>query len=469
VTLATDLDRMVQDLADAHGLVWTPSRRGNSGSVVRRAMDRTGAPDLSSFQRMLADTEGARHALLDELTVGESYFFREGAQFEFIRRTVLPDLLARRPGSPIRIWSAGCAVGEEPYTLAMVMRAQGLTGRVTIVGTDVSRRRLAAARRGRYSRWALRTTPPEMIAAYFRPEGNGYVLAPEIREAVEFRVLNLAQDTWPSAASGIQDFDLVLCRNVLIYFSDAMVRSVVTRMVAALAPGGWLCLGASDPALFDVGPCETFTTGAGLAHRCGESLPALEVPPLKAAEALLLAPAAEDAPAEIAAFIPGEAVLLAPTGRPVATPAPITDPGADATPSRAAVVLAEIRALSDAGHLEEAHRLVSAVVADDPMDPELHHALALLLQAAGRKEEAVDAVRRAVCLDPAFAAGHLLLGLFVAGAGDGKAARRSLARAARLLSAMPPDTRPAGGGGETASALLVRARAHLQSRARGDR
>jgi chemotaxis protein methyltransferase CheR len=463
---APDPDRLVAAVADAHGLAWTPSGTASARSALDRARARAGERPEPRFHRLLADTETARSELVDALTVGESYFFRENAQIDFIRQRVLPDLLARRPvGHRLRIWSAGCAAGEEPYTLAMVVREQGLAARTTILGTDASPRRLAAARRGRYTSWALRSTPALSAAAYFQRQEDSFVLSSAIRDAVDFRLLNLAAETWPSAASGIGGFDLILCRNVLIYFTDPVVQSVSTRLLASLAPGGWLLLGAADPALRPDGDCETLATGAGLATRCHDpSTVRVTWPPLPFA----------DRPIGIRAARPEEAPFVGPPPMPVPlppslapdppAPAPVATETVEAPPDATAaarVSSAEVRALLDAGRLLDAQAASEAAIRDHPLSPDLHHAHAIVLDDAGRLDEAVDAARRAVCLDPMFAVAHLTLGSGLARRGHDREARRALSRAVRLLAAMPPDARPLGAEGETAAALLGLARVHL--------
>ena len=462
---APDPDRMVAAVADAHGLAWTPSGTASARSALDRARARAVDRPEPRFHRLLADTESARSELVDALTVGESYFFRENAQIEFIRHRVLPDLLARRPvGHRLRIWSAGCAAGEEPYTLAMVVREQGLAARTTILGTDASPRRLAAARRGRYTPWALRSTPALSSAAYFQRQEGSFVLSPGIRDAVNFRLLNLAAETWPSAASGIHGFDLIVCRNVLIYFTDPVVQSVATRLLAALAPGGWLCLGAADPALRAKGDCETVATGAGLATRCHDPstvhvtwppLPFLDLQPSVSAEPPSEAPSLAPPPSPVP---DPPSVQVATTPPPVARGA--LDAAGDAT-AAARASSAQVRALLDAGRLLDAQAVGEAAIRAHPLSPDLHHAHAIVLDDAGRLDEAVDAARRAVCLDPLFAVAHLTLGSALARRGHGREARRALSRAARLLGAMAPEVHPLGAEGETAAALLGLARVHL--------
>src|SRR5690606_69023 len=122
-------------------------------------------------------------------------------------------------------------------------------------------------RRARYGRWSLRSLADPVIRRYFTQRGAHYFLRPDIRAMVDFGYLNLADGDYPGSAFDIRDMDLVLCRNVLIYLDRATVAEVAKRMLASLSEDGWLFLGASDPPLVDLVPCEVVVTGAGLAYR----------------------------------------------------------------------------------------------------------------------------------------------------------------------------------------------------------
>lgn len=250
------------------GLVFPESRIADFEAAVRRAMARSGVREPSALVELLERDPAARDALVAEVTVGESYFQRDAAQFEFLRRHALPQLLEARAGErPVRVWSAGCAAGEEPYSVAMLFDELDALDEVEIVGTDISRPRLADAQRGVYSRWALRNTPDSVRDRYFRPRGRYYELTRRIRERAEFRYLNLAEDEFPSFSSGIWGMDLILCRNVLIYFDEATIERVARRLLATLTDDGWLVLGASDPAMATRVPCDVVMTDSGWVYR----------------------------------------------------------------------------------------------------------------------------------------------------------------------------------------------------------
>lgn len=170
--------------------------------------------------------------LIEHAVVGETYFYRHPAQI-----VALMAKLGGRDG-PLRIWSAGCATGEEPYSFAMALLDVGRGGRGDrIVATDVSERALQTARLGIYSAWALRRMPAHLRSGYLAGEGKWRV-SEEARALVEFHRQNLVADPPPGGGP----FDAVICRNVLIYFEPERAAEILYRLTAALAPGGYLVL-----------------------------------------------------------------------------------------------------------------------------------------------------------------------------------------------------------------------------------
>jgi chemotaxis protein methyltransferase CheR len=192
------------------------------------------------------DPDGAEmRALADALVVNESYFFREQEQLEVIARRFVPDAIAR--SGRARVWSAACAGGEEPLSLAMMLADRGLLPGTEILASDLSQRALARAGAGGYTRRALRHESPPAVAHRFLSVGPGEIrVAPELREAITWRRLNLV-DTADVASAGT--FDVILCRNVLIYFDDDTTRAVVESLSSRLRPGGALFVGISESLL----------------------------------------------------------------------------------------------------------------------------------------------------------------------------------------------------------------------------
>jgi chemotaxis methyl-accepting protein methylase len=184
--------------------------------------------------------------LVEHLAVGETYFLRDPAQIAALRETILPDILMRRTDERrIRMWSAGCSTGEEPYTLAILLLEKHLADwNVLLVGTDVNRESLRVAREGRYPAWSFRATPEYVRNRYFEPVKNDWRVIEPVRRMTRFAWTNLgAESMMPPSA----DLDLVVCRNVTIYFDQPATQRLYRGLVDSLAPGGWLMLGPSDP------------------------------------------------------------------------------------------------------------------------------------------------------------------------------------------------------------------------------
>ncbi|MQW87750.1 protein-glutamate O-methyltransferase CheR [Sinorhizobium saheli] len=262
------VDAFASRVADKIGLSFPASRRQAVAGAIRRVMARRHIDDA----RLLLDQIGARQDLTDELvdevTVGETCFFRGPAQFRLVRHTILPELRRRQAeGVDIRIWSAGCATGEEPYSLAILCEEDGLSGEVRIAASDISRKALADAMEADYGEWSLRNTGGYLKDRYFRRHGTRFRLRRELAERVRFTSVCLGTDTLPAPEKGLADFDLILCRNVLVYLDAAAVRRIARQLFDCLAAGGWLTTAPADPPLWKLAPFETLTTAAGVVYR----------------------------------------------------------------------------------------------------------------------------------------------------------------------------------------------------------
>jgi chemotaxis protein methyltransferase CheR len=201
--------------------------------------------DYYYYLRYDAAAAGELDALVDALVVNETYFFRE---LESLRRAV-SDFIAPvvAAGGRPRVWSAACATGEEPFTLAMLLADRGILDKVEIVASDISTRALARAASGEYGSRSLRQIPPDGIADRWLVKSESRIrVRDELRGAIQWRRLNLV-DTDFAAALGA--FDVILCRNVLIYFRDETAIKVLRRLTAALRPGGALLVGVSESLL----------------------------------------------------------------------------------------------------------------------------------------------------------------------------------------------------------------------------
>lgn len=187
--------------------------------------------------------------VVEAMTTNESFFFRDNTPFDTFKAHVLPQLLTRRADSKrIRIWSAAASTGQEPYSLAMLLAEQkaALNGwRVEILGTDISSEVLTRARAGLYSQFEVqRGLPIQLLVKYFKKEGDQWRIAPDIRSMVQYREFNLLD-----SFAGLGKFDVVYCRNVLIYFDQPTKAKVLDRLADSMADDGMLFLGAAETVL----------------------------------------------------------------------------------------------------------------------------------------------------------------------------------------------------------------------------
>lgn len=184
--------------------------------------------------------------VIDRITVNETYFFRGESQLKAFTDEIIPEILSKkRVGDTVRIWSAGCSSGEEPYTLAMLLNEipQAAAYKFDIVGHDISRKVLRVAEEGIYRYASFRQTSDAYRSKYFEPVGGQYKIRPAIAERVRFGHLNLIDS---SAMLGIRDIDVVLCRNVMIYFSPESRKTLLDNLLVRMRPGGILMLGHSE-------------------------------------------------------------------------------------------------------------------------------------------------------------------------------------------------------------------------------
>lgn len=266
--------RMLRDFIQARFGLCFPAE--NAFLLERRLQPRLSALSLGSFadyHAFLHDPavpESERERELDELfdrvATRETYFFRESYQLTALRDHLLPALLLHRPrGNRLSLWSAGCASGEEAYSLAMVILETGRFGdwQVEIVGSDFSLQALATARRGVYGQSSFRQTEPARMQRFFRTLTGRWEVVDEVRRMCRFTRSNLAAADW-GAVGG--PFDAIFCRNVLIYFDRAARGPLVTRMAERLAPGGYLFLGHSESLIADSTPLHLTHLGSEIVY-----------------------------------------------------------------------------------------------------------------------------------------------------------------------------------------------------------
>ncbi len=237
------------------GIDLTQYKRSQMERRIRTFAERQGAVALADYARTLAADADQLERFLDRVTINVSQLWRNPEQFDRLARTVIPELaIAGR----IRCWSAGCSYGAEAYTLAALCRSGAPSARVEVHGTDIDARMVDRARAGRFSAEDVRSAPPAALARWFtRTPDGGYEALPELKLLTRFETGDLLRDAFPRGR-----YDLVLCRNVVIYFTEDVRNALHERLAASLRPGGHLMVGAtervSSPAAIGVEPVYPF-------------------------------------------------------------------------------------------------------------------------------------------------------------------------------------------------------------------
>jgi chemotaxis protein methyltransferase CheR len=231
------------------GIVLSEGRRALIERRLAPAVHRFGFRDLGQVLRELRlGSEALAAAVTEAMTVSESSFFRDGEFYRRLGAEIIPLLIeARRHDKRLRIWSAACAAGQEAYSLAMMLDSMGLAGQgwtIDFTASDLSSEAIARAERGHYNFFETQRGLSEAdLAVWFERDETGHSIAPHLRRMVNFRRFNLLD-----SYGWLDDIDLVLCRNVLIYFDGATQNSILERMADVLAPEGMLCLGEAESA-----------------------------------------------------------------------------------------------------------------------------------------------------------------------------------------------------------------------------
>ena len=460
--LKADFRDVAAFVSERTGLSFATIRPAFVEMGIRRAMGKAHASDLAAYLNKLRADETSFGALVSELTIGETYFFRETPQFDFIRSEILPAFRREHDlSTPLRSWCAGCASGEEPYSLAILFEQENFDGYAPILATDLSRAAIAKAKRGIYGTWSFRGRDPAFSGTYFKRSGDQFEIAERFRDRVAFGLFNLMAES-RAAAADARGLDLILCRNVLIYFHRDAIARVARNLWESLAVGGWLITSASDPPLGELAPFATVVTDSGIYYRRD---PVVRKQPPK------FAPQEAPAPIPAAATTPVLPVARRPVSRPVATQQP-RNPLAQAQAAfrkgeyrkalrftmadDAGPELCEIRvrALCNIGESETAERTVTAAMAKYPLSAPLHFLYAMILLDFGRAEEALVAIRRVLYLDRSLAMAHLTLAAILERLGDSRRARRAYRSGQELLATLPPEESVPLSDGLTAGELL---------------
>lgn len=424
------------------GIHYSQERLGELTHKLDSLSKRMGYDDAADcIDTLLAGRMSEEHLnlLIETITVGETYFFREPETIEAISSIILPDIAKTRERR-LRIWIAGCATGEEAYTVAMFLHTRCpdlLDWNISILATDINNTFLAKARKGIYSSWSFRTIPTHYKSRYFHRRSDGrFELDETIRRMVRFVRINLVNGHFPSSSNSTADLDLILCRNVLMYFAPEMIRAIIARLARSLNDLGWLVVSQaeySDYFIMDFDPVQA--GNIFLYRKKGadktEPFPAAPPPSVSLSRAAKLPRQRHKKSALISE---NNISTIVTTRKQPKEAAPLRQ----VTPTLEEI-LKQARLLADQGRLKDALSRCEEGIAANNLVAYGHYLYAAILQELGRLDDARMALRKVLYLEPDLVMAIYTLGTIEQKLGNRREALNHFDKAARMLSAYQDD------------------------------
>ncbi len=478
----SEYERFRDFLAERCGLYYPLARRQDLAHGLSKALKVSGFKGLDEYFDVLASQSGhgaEMDRLVSTLTVGESYFFRISKHFDALKKHIFPRLITERSRTSrrIRIWSAGCAAGDEAYSLAIALR-QCLpsidTWNITILATDIDQDSLRRARQATYSDWSFRELDPLLKSLYFRFDGKRWALSDEIRQMVDFDYLNLVEDSYPSLTTNTNAMDVIFCRNVTIYFSQETTNRVIKKLYDSLVDKGWLFVGASEPNLVTYRDFNAVNYDGSVVYQKDPAAIAAAqhyVPPMVEPlhPRVALAPTqVEPEPVEIET-LPQPVVAAAATDSDFMhydkALGLLQDGDVDGAitalfqqieehPEHATSYALLAKTYANLGQLEQAQHWAERAIQEDRLLAEAHYTLALIYEEQGLREKATESLRKTLFLNREHVLAHYVLGTLYRGSGNDEMARKAWENATRILNRRRPDEVVPDSDGVTTGRLL---------------
>jgi len=486
----TDYQRFRDLVLKRSGLYFPEEKQHSLRRGLAEALQASPCASLDEYYELLRTNSSSSvewDRVVSALTVGETYFLRNKGHFDALTRHILPEIIARREHSSrrIRIWSAGCATGEEPYSVAIALRElipNLESWNILILATDINRDALRKAREGLYGAWSFRGVEKRIQDRCFRLiRLNGkkqFAIADEVKRMVTFDYLNLVEDRYPSLTNNTNGMDVILCRNVTIYFTPEVTQEVLGRFRNCLVDGGWLIPGASEPNMIFYRDFEARNYPGAVLYRKPAATRAKARPaPVFEHVAPVFQPPAP-------AFQPSAPVVSAPKPEPLPRVPDVKKerkpPPPD--PYEAALKLLEAGQADEAlvklyekldqdpdfaptyytlgkiyankGNLEEAQHWCERAIKKDKLHPEPYYTLSMVYQQHGMLDQATDALKKTIYLDREFVLAHYNLAQLYQQQDKTRLARKSLQNVQRLMQGKPTHEPVPEGDGLVVGRLL---------------
>lgn len=432
-------------LEEKTGINMASKRRTEVEYSIAHAAQEAGYSDQSAFIEEVihhpVHQNQAYQSLIRHITIGETYFFRDHELFSILEKQILPEMIEgkRRTGQPLRIWSAGCSTGEEPYSVAMVLRDLSSAARdlpMRIIGTDINIGSLGKASNAVYSNWSFRETPSYIRTKYFRPiEDDWLELNPDIRQMVDFEQINLMEEEGWRRTIPEQSMDLIICRNVMIYFSAATNHTILQGFHRTLINGGILIVGTSEGFAGGLSLYNRVNIGERnfylksnvkvedpVSHRPERGRPRLDVSTRPRPKRVAITPEISVQTPPRPAILPAKAeangnpkfayekaVNLYKNGQ-FQEAATLGEKLLQANPSDAKTLMLLSHICADAGELEKAYDFSEKAREGFKLSAYYYYYKSSICSEMMKYQEAVDALKKAVYLNPSFAMAYFALG-----------------------------------------------------------
>ncbi len=413
---------------------------------IRAAVREQGHSNIDDYvQKLLSGNPGCRELdlLVTHLTVGETYFFRDKSALEILEKRIVPELLQTRPsGNELRIWSAGCATGEEPYSIAMIvdrMEARLRSQKIKISATDVNIHALQKASEGIYGEWSFRDAPPWVKSTYFQEAPDGrWTILPTIKSRVSFSRFNLVDNSCPSWLEGENAVDVIFCRNVLMYFTPEALREVVHRFHRSLTPNGWLIVSPAETSPDFFSQFGAINLGGATLYRKSPAPAHVPLPDTWCSEAADF-PWAEPTLTGLQSKISDHGPADKTIGKIKLDRCERPAPSIAQARQGPGPMLHRARSYANQGRLAEAISCCEQAIAADKMAATAHYLKATILQEQGLLEEALLCLRQSVYVHPHFILGHFALGNLALKHGRVKESRKHFENVWLLLAQCQAD------------------------------
>lgn len=497
----TELQRLI---GERTGIQFRPGDREKFVSAIEARMRKLSITEPGDYIRLLeqaapvaAGENSEWQYLTAHLVPGESYFFRDTGQIALIQKELLPQIIASRRATgdlSLRIWSAGCSTGEEPYSLAALvydLLPDYENWQVLILGTDPNEDAIQRAQTGRYTDWSFRQVSQERRTRFFHEDSGTFQILPEIQAMVTFRVQDLHSDLYPEASGQIHDLDLILCRNVFIYLQPNVIAGIVVKMERSLVIGGMLVTGHGELTEARPGHLVTRVFPSSIIYQKEEAHTESRSPAGGR-------PASNQESPQPLAVKPRPITTVSEEARPPQSPSPKAlaevaestdaDPagGDDVAAAREFVAGGDYqqavtkltayrlhypeeedagyllaRAYANLGRHEAAALVLNEMLKLHPFGVRGYFLLSQISEEQGDRLRAMDLLKRSIYIEATYIPGYLELGLLYEREGDPARARRMLTSALDLLKGLAPGTEIEEYNGQTAAHLIERVEASL--------